>query len=60
MSSPTASRTPSRLDAWLPAALLVAGSGAFLGAGRLHPRITATLGPVGSDEFFRAFAAEVL
>ncbi len=54
--------TPARgrLDAWVPAALLVAGSVAFLGAGRLHPRITAALGPLSSDEFFRAFAAEIL
>jgi hypothetical protein len=49
-----------RLDAWLPAALLVAGSAAFLGAGRLHPRISAALGPASSDDFFRAFAAEIL
>jgi hypothetical protein len=52
--------THGRIDAWLPAALLAAGSAAFLGAGRLHPRITAALGPVSSDDFFRAFAAEIL
>lgn len=54
--------TPARgrLDAWLPAALLAVASVAFLGAGRLHPRITAALGPLGSDDFFRAFAAEIL
>jgi hypothetical protein len=49
-----------RLDAWTPAALLVAGSVIFLGAGRLHPRITAALGPLSSEEFFRAFATEIL
>jgi hypothetical protein len=32
----------------------------FLGAGRLHPRITPALGPLSSEDFFRAFAAEVL
>ena len=50
----------SRLDAWLPALLLVAGSTLFLGAGRLHPQINASLGEVGSPEFYRAFAAHVL
>src|SRR5688500_5846198 len=53
--------TPARrADAWVPAAFLVAGSAAFIGGGRLHPRITAALGPRSSDEFFRAFAAEIL
>jgi hypothetical protein len=49
-----------RLDVWVPTALLVAGSAIFLGAGRLHPRITAALGPLSSDDFFRAFATEIL
>ena len=52
--------TQRRLDAAIPATLLLAGSAAFLGAGRLHPRIDTSLGPVGSDEFFRAFAAEIV
>ena len=57
-----ATLTPARgrADVWIPAALLALGSAVFLGAGRLHPRIGAGLGPVGSDEFFRAFAAEVV
>jgi len=50
----------SRLEAWLPALLLFAGSLLFLGAGRLHPTIGTSLGPEGSAEFFRAFAAEML
>jgi hypothetical protein len=55
-----ATLTRSRLDAWLPALLLVVGSASFLGAGRLHPHIDASLGALGSDEFYRAFAAEML
>jgi hypothetical protein len=50
----------ARLDAWLPALLLVAGSLIFLGAGRHHPIINASLGPIGSDEFYRTFAAHML
>jgi hypothetical protein len=50
----------SRLDTWLPALLLFAGSAVFLSAGRLHPHINASLGEVGSDDFFRRFAAEML
>jgi hypothetical protein len=49
-----------RVDAWLSALLLVAGSLVFLGAGRHHPIIDSSLGPAGSDEFFRAFAAHML
>src|SRR5688572_8352663 len=49
-----------RLDAWLPALLLIAGSLLFLGAGRHHPIIDAMLGPFGSDEYFRAFAGHML
>lgn len=50
----------ARLDTWLPALLLVAGTLIFLGAGRHHPIINATLGPPGSDEYFRAFAGHML
>jgi len=50
----------ARLDAWLPALLLVAGTLIFLGAGRHHPIIDATLGPPGSDAYFRAFAGHML
>lgn len=50
----------SRLDAWIPALLLFTGSAVFLVAGRLHPHINASLGTVGTDPFFRAFAAEML
>lgn len=50
----------ARLDTWLPALLLVAGTLIFLGAGRHHPIIDATLGPPGSDAYFRAFAGHML
>lgn len=50
----------ARLDAWLPALLLVAGTLIFLGAGRHHPIIDATLGRPGSDEYFRSFAGHML
>jgi len=50
----------SRLDGWLPALLLFAGSALFLGAGRLHPQINASLGAVGTPAFYRAFAAHML
>ena len=49
-----------RVETWLPALLLIGGSLVFLGAGRHHPIIDATLGPAGSDEYFRAFAAQML
>ncbi|HKH90394.1 MAG TPA: hypothetical protein VKA54_01260 [Gemmatimonadaceae bacterium] len=52
--------TRSRLDAWLPALLFLAGSALFLGAGRHHPQINASLGEVGSPQFYRAFAAHML
>ena len=63
-STPTPAPLPAsparlRLDTLLPAALLLAGSLVFLGGGGRHPRIGAALGPVGSDEFFRAFAQEI-
>ena len=50
----------SRLDGWIPAILFVAGSALFLGAGRLHPQINASLGEVGSPQFYREFAAHML
>ena len=53
------SLTRPRLDAWLPAVLLISGSLVFLGAGRHHPLINASLGPPGSDQYFRAFAAQM-
>jgi hypothetical protein len=49
-----------RVETFLPALLLVGGSLVFLGAGRHHPIIDATLGPAGSDEYFRSFAAQML
>ena len=58
-SSPSPAPRPS-FDALLSAALLLAGSLIFLGAGSLHPHINAGLGPVGSDAFFRAFADKIM
>jgi hypothetical protein len=52
--------TRSPLDRWLPALLLVAGSALFVGAGRHHPQINASLGEVGSPQFYRAFAGHML
>lgn len=60
MEFPVPSAHRGRLDVWLPALLLIAGSLVFLGAGRHHPIIDASLGPPGSDEFFRTFAAHML
>lgn len=51
---------PKRLDGWIPALLFIAGSGLFIGAGGQHPRINASLGEVGSPQFYRAFAAHML
>jgi hypothetical protein len=50
----------ARLDGWLPAVLLFAGSVVFLAAGRHHPIINSTIGPLGTDQFYRAFAAHML
>src|SRR5687768_13607499 len=52
----------TRLQAFLPAALLIGGSLAFLGGGRLHPVVSpATLGgPYGSEAFYRGFAHEMI
>ena len=45
----------------LPALLLIAGSLVFLGAGRHHPIVSAaTVGPLGTDQYFRAFAGKML
>ena len=56
----TQPRLASRLDAWLASALLFAGTLVFIGAGRQHPRINASLGVPGSDEFYRNFAGHML
>src|SRR3712207_336240 len=57
MPSPASPRP--RLDTLLSAALLVAGSLVFLGAGRHHPRVGTALGPIGSEGYYHAFAAEI-
>jgi hypothetical protein len=53
-------RSRSPLDGWIPALLLVGGSILFIGAGGQHPRINASLGEVGSPQFYRAFAAHMV
>jgi hypothetical protein len=53
-------RARPRFDSLVSVSLLAAGSLSFLLAGSLHPRIGAALGPVGSEAFFRAFAAEIV
>ena len=54
-------RETSRLDAWIPAALLFPGSLAFLGGGSRHPHVNAMTMPApGSDEYFRHFAGMML
>ncbi len=54
MSSPSR----GRLDRWLPAIVLAAGTLLFLAGGSRHPHINANSGmaPAGSDEYFRQFA----
>jgi hypothetical protein len=50
-----------RPDTLLPFGLLIAGSLAFAGGGRLHPIIsTSTLGAYGTEQFYRAFAHEMI
>ena len=53
-------RSPGRLDAWLPAVILFIGSALFLGAGRHHPKVNASIGALGSEEFYRNFAAHMM
>jgi hypothetical protein len=61
MSSPALRRHADRVVSYVPAFLLLAGSLLFLGAGRHHPVVNAsTLGPPGTDAFFRAFAEKMV
>src|SRR5438067_31185 len=53
-------RAHTRLETWLPTALLFVGAAVFLGAGRLHPKINSSIGAIGSVQFFRNFAAHML
>ncbi|HJU64515.1 MAG TPA: hypothetical protein VJ596_02510 [Gemmatimonadaceae bacterium] len=51
----------ARFDAWLPTALLLAGSICFLGGGSRHPRVNETTMPAaGTEEYFRHFAEMML
>ncbi len=45
---------------WLGALLLVAGAGVFLWGGAQHPATDSSLGPVGTPQYFRAFAEHVV
>ena len=59
-SSTTLTAPRPRLDTLLPAVLLAAGSVAFIGGGARHPHVNASLGPMGSDEFYRNFVHTIL
>lgn len=51
----------NRLAAWVPATLLIAGSLAFILGGSRHPHVNpTTMGPLGTNEFYRHFAHTVL
>lgn len=61
MTTAATTQRPGRLDAWLPALLLFAGSVVFIGGGSRHPHVNSmTMPPAGSDEYFRHFAAMIL
>lgn len=50
-----------RPDTLLPFGLLMAGSITFVNGGQHHPIINSTtLGPLGTDQFYRAFAHEMI
>jgi hypothetical protein len=50
-----------RLDAWLPAAVIIAGSLVFLGGGSRHPRVNADTMPTGgTEEYLRHFGDMIL
>jgi hypothetical protein len=53
--------TRSRLDVWIPALLMMAGSVVFIGGGSRHPHVNANsgMGTMGSDEFYRHFAGMI-
>jgi hypothetical protein len=54
--SPYAARLAAR-PALLSGSLLILGAILFLGGGSQHPRINSTLGTLGSEQFYRGFAA---
>ena len=55
------SRFRFRLDAWIPTALLVTGTIAFINGGRFHPRVNAmTMPDSGTPEYYRHFADMML
>jgi hypothetical protein len=53
-------RTLSRLTAWLPFILLLAGSVIFIGGGRSHPHVGSAMGPLGGADYFLHFAQTIV
>lgn len=53
-------RTLDRFSSLLPLILLLAGGVIFIGGGRTHPHVGASMGPVGSTEYFRHFAQTIV
>jgi hypothetical protein len=53
-------RTLNRINPWIPFILLLAGSLVFLNGGRSHPHVGASMGPVGSPEFYLHFAQAIV
>lgn len=53
-------RTLNRLTSWLPFILLLAGSVVFIGGGRSHPHVGASMGAVGGAEFYLHFAQTIV
>lgn len=52
-------RSPERLTHAIAGLLLLAGTVAFLWGGAQHPATGESLGPIGSDEYFRNFVEHV-
>lgn len=63
MTSPTAASVRltavTARPALLSGLLFVVGSLLFMGGGSQHPQINASLGPLGTEQFYRAFADHV-
>ena len=52
-------RNNARLSGLIPGALFILGSLLFLSGGRHHPNVNSSLGAMGSEAFYRAFAAAI-
>jgi hypothetical protein len=53
-------RTLNRLTPWLPFILVLAGSVLFIGGGRSHPHVGASMGAIGSPQYFLHFAQTIV